>query len=85
MNGFYNIRKPAGMSSAAVVAVSLAVSFLAAGTIGSPTPGVPLLHTVSVKPWQIEKMHRTLGIYEFDDILHQYDRLKKENALCLNA
>ena len=46
---------------------------------------VPLLHTVSVKPWQIEKMHRTLGIYEFDDILHQYDRLKKENALCLNA
>ena len=32
---------------AAVVAVSLAVSFLAAGTIGSPTPGVPLLHTVA--------------------------------------
>lgn len=31
---------------AAVVAVSLAVSFLADGTIGAPTPGVPILHTL---------------------------------------
>lgn len=34
----------------------------------------PYIHTVTVKPWQMESMHRVLGIYEFDDLLEQYQR-----------
>lgn len=34
----------------------------------------PYIHTVTVKPWQEEKMHEKLGIFEFDDILQEYKR-----------
>lgn len=29
----------------------------------------PYIHTVTVKPWEVEKMHSQLKIFEFDDIL----------------
>ena len=45
---------------------------------------IPLVHTVTVKPWQIDQVHHVLGTYAYDAVLHQYDRLKKEHALCLN-
>lgn len=32
----------------------------------------PWVHTVSVKPWNIEGMHNTLRLYEYDDILKRY-------------
>lgn len=32
----------------------------------------PWLHTVSVKPWDVEKMHSVLKLYEYDDLLEQY-------------
>ncbi len=31
----------------------------------------PWLHAVSVKPWQIEKMHDVLGIHEYDSLLEE--------------
>ena len=39
----------------------------------------PWLHTLTVKPWQIDKMHEKLRLYEYDDILEEYRMLKKEN------
>src|SRR5574344_1494439 len=32
----------------------------------------PLLHTITIKPWQIEEVHKILKIYEYDDILEEY-------------
>ena len=34
----------------------------------------PYIHAVTVKPWHVEKMHNVLKIYEFDDILEEYER-----------
>ena len=31
----------------------------------------PWLHAVSVKPWQVEKMHEVLGIHEYDVLLEK--------------
>ncbi|MCI5575260.1 MAG: hypothetical protein MR379_06790, partial [Clostridiales bacterium] len=31
----------------------------------------PWLHAVSVKPWQVEKMHEVLGIHEYDGLLEK--------------
>ena len=39
----------------------------------------PFVHTVTVKPWQIDKMHDVLGIYEYDDLLEEYQNLKTED------
>lgn len=42
----------------------------------------PWFHTVSVKPWNIEGMHKILHIYEYDSILSEYqyiNTLYKEN------
>ncbi len=36
----------------------------------------PWLHTLTVKPWQIQKVHETLKIYEYDDILEEYAAMK---------
>ncbi len=38
----------------------------------------PVFRAVKVKPWQTEKMHKTLKLYEFDDILSEYERLMRE-------
>ncbi len=35
----------------------------------------PWIHTVCVKPWQIEEMHETLGLHEYDDVLREYEEL----------
>lgn len=33
----------------------------------------PVFHTVSVKPWDRQGMHETLGLYEYDSIYDEYD------------
>lgn len=38
----------------------------------------PVFHTVSVKPWHIDALHQTLGIYEYDELLEEY-LLQKNN------
>ncbi len=38
----------------------------------------PYIHHVTVKPWQVDAMHDTLGIFEFDDILELYERIYHE-------
>ena len=37
---------------------------------------LPWFHTVSVKPWNIDGMHKTLKLHEYDDLLNQYTELK---------
>ncbi len=39
----------------------------------------PFFHAVTVKPWDTEKLHTKLQIYQFDDIIEDYQR-RKENA-----
>lgn len=38
----------------------------------------PFLHTVTVKPWQRDKMHSKLKLYEYDSLLTEYETLKNE-------
>lgn len=38
----------------------------------------PFIHTVTIKPWDIERVHNVLKLYEYDDILSEYENLKKE-------
>lgn len=38
----------------------------------------PYFHTVTIKPWQVEKVHNDLKIHEYDDILNKYLALKAE-------
>lgn len=38
----------------------------------------PWLHTLTVKPWQIDEMHKKLKITEYDDILEEYIKIKKD-------
>lgn len=33
---------------------------------------LPWLHTITVKPWNIEQVHNKLKIFEYDDILEEY-------------
>lgn len=35
----------------------------------------PYVHTVTVKPWQVEKVHSVLHLYEYDDLLEEYLRI----------
>lgn len=37
----------------------------------------PWFHSVSVKPWQADRMHKVLGIYEYDGLLGEYNRFKE--------
>jgi len=40
---------------------------------------LPYFRAVTIKPWQVDKLHNELGIFEFDDILEEYKRsLKSE-------
>ncbi len=39
----------------------------------------PKIRTVTIKPWHIEKMHNELKIFEFDDILFEYQRRKQND------
>lgn len=36
----------------------------------------PYIHTVTVKPWQPEKMHQILKLHEYDDLLEEFRRWK---------
>lgn len=35
----------------------------------------PLFHSVTVKPWQIDKVHNKLKIFEYDDLLNKYENI----------
>lgn len=38
----------------------------------------PWLHTVSVKPWEKEKMHTILKLYEYDPLINEFEKLEEE-------
>lgn len=38
----------------------------------------PWFHILTIKPWNIEKMHNKLKIREYDDILDEYQNIKQE-------
>lgn len=37
----------------------------------------PILHTVTIKPWHIDKLHNKLKIFEYDNILAEYQNIKQ--------
>ncbi len=39
---------------------------------------LPWLHTLTVKPWDIERVHSKLKLFEYDDILEEYVSVKQE-------
>ena len=39
---------------------------------------LPIFHKLTVKPWEINKVHNKLKIYEYDSILEEYE-LEKAN------
>lgn len=41
----------------------------------------PWLHTLTVKPWQVDRMHKKLRNHEYDDILEEYININNEKAL----
>lgn len=40
----------------------------------------PIPRTVTVKPWQVERVHDVLGLHEYDTLLADYRRLRDEVA-----
>lgn len=36
----------------------------------------PWLHTLTIKPWHVERVHKELKLHEYDDLLEQYQHLK---------
>ena len=38
----------------------------------------PVFHTFTVKPWEIEKVHRKMHIYEYDGLFEEYLKIKDE-------
>jgi len=38
----------------------------------------PHLHTLTVKPWQIDKMHEQLNLHEYDDLFTEYLHLQPD-------
>ncbi len=38
----------------------------------------PWIHTLTVKPWQIDAMHRKMKLFEYDDLLDEYLKMKEE-------
>lgn len=41
----------------------------------------PYIHTVSVKPWQIDKVHSVLKLHEYDQLLNKYLAVKDDMKL----
>ena len=39
---------------------------------------LPFFHKVTIKPWNIDKVHKKLKIFEYDDILYGYMSVQKE-------
>lgn len=42
---------------------------------------IPWFHTLTVKPWQIERLHEKLKIFEYDDILKEYIEVNENMKL----
>ncbi len=42
---------------------------------------LPYVKPQTIKPWHVENMHNILKTYEFDDIIEEYEKIKKENNL----
>lgn len=38
---------------------------------------LPWFHTVSVKPWQINRVHEVLKLYEYDELFEEYIKVKE--------
>lgn len=38
----------------------------------------PVIRTVAVKPWEIDKMHNVLGLHEYDELLDSYNKEYEE-------
>lgn len=38
----------------------------------------PYFHSVTVKPWNIEAVHETLGLHEYDRLLSEYTKIKTQ-------
>jgi hypothetical protein len=36
---------------------------------------LPWVHIVTVKPWEIDRVHEELKLHEYDDLLDEYGRL----------
>lgn len=37
----------------------------------------PVFHTQKIKPWDVEKLHKVLKCHAFDDVLEEYERVKR--------
>lgn len=37
----------------------------------------PYFHSVSVKPWDVERLHSVLKLHEYDDLIKEYQQLKE--------
>lgn len=37
----------------------------------------PVFHLQNIKPWQVEKVHKTYKIYDYEDIIEEYKETKK--------
>ncbi|WP_251546487.1 glycosyltransferase family 8 protein [Limosilactobacillus caecicola] len=37
----------------------------------------PYLHTLTVKSWEVERVHSVLNLHEYDDVLNQYLKIKQ--------
>lgn len=38
----------------------------------------PVFHSVTIKPWNIENVHKKLKIFEYDDLLEEYEEIIKQ-------
>ena len=38
----------------------------------------PVFHTFTVKPWEIEKVHKKMHIYEYDDLFEEYLKIREK-------
>ena len=36
----------------------------------------PYFHTLTVKPWDVERVHSVLHLHEYDDILNEYLKIR---------
>ena len=42
---------------------------------------LPWFHALTIKPWQIDRVHNELKIYEYDDIFEEYTLIKRNKNL----
>ena len=42
---------------------------------------LPWFHSVTIKPWQIDKVHNELKIQEYDDIFEEYEKIKRSTQV----